>query len=64
MLGVDPSVESFTSCSSKVSLLFNENMDEYTHQTQDYVAELLERGVRVLVYAGTLDWICNWVGAS
>jgi cathepsin A (carboxypeptidase C) len=62
ILGVDPSVGNFTACSPKVSFLFNQNMDEYTHQTQFYVAELLERGVRVLVYAGTYDWICNWVG--
>lgn len=27
-----------------------------------YVAELLERGVKVLIYVGDLDWICNWVG--
>ncbi|KAJ7825180.1 serine carboxypeptidase [Mycena olivaceomarginata] len=28
----------------------------------DYVGGLLERGVRVLIYVGTYDWICNWVG--
>jgi carboxypeptidase C (cathepsin A) len=26
-----------------------------------YVAGLLERGIRVLIYAGTYDWQCNWV---
>lgn len=31
------------------------------HQTELYIAELLERGIRVLIYAGTLDWIANWV---
>ncbi|KAJ7288107.1 Alpha/Beta hydrolase protein [Mycena rebaudengoi] len=30
--------------------------------TTDYVAALLERNVRVLVYAGSYDWVCNWVG--
>jgi hypothetical protein len=29
--------------------------------TQYYVAGLLERGIRVLIYAGTYDWQCNWV---
>lgn len=32
------------------------------HPTAEYVAALLERGVRVLIYVGTYDWICNWVG--
>ena len=29
--------------------------------TQHYIAALLERGVRVLIYAGANDWVCNWV---
>lgn len=32
------------------------------HYNQLYVAELLERGVKFLIYAGTNDWIGNWVG--
>jgi len=28
----------------------------------DYVSALLARRVRVLVYVGTYDWICNWIG--
>ena len=28
---------------------------------QLYIAALLERGVRVLIYVGANDWICNWV---
>lgn len=28
----------------------------------EYVAALLERDVRVLIYVGTHDWVCNWVG--
>ena len=31
-------------------------------QNEHYIAELLERGVRVLIYAGTYDFIANWVG--
>ena len=30
--------------------------------SQDYVAALLERGVRVLIYVGNYDAIANWVG--
>jgi cathepsin A (carboxypeptidase C) len=62
MLGVDPSLTSnFSSCSNAVGYAFYETLDEYRN-TQYYVAALLERGVRVLIYVGTYDWICNWVG--
>ena len=36
-------------------------MDEF-RPTQNYVAALLERGVRGLIYVGKNDWICNHVG--
>jgi carboxypeptidase C (cathepsin A) len=32
------------------------------HEAAPYTAQLLERGVRVLLYAGSYDLICNWVG--
>ncbi|KAF8627688.1 hypothetical protein AX15_004297 [Amanita polypyramis BW_CC] len=62
-LGVDSSLSSlnFTSCSNTVNSAFNSALDEY-HQTQFYVAALLDRGVRALIYVGSYDWICNWVG--
>ncbi|KAF7975337.1 hypothetical protein HWV62_9779 [Athelia sp. TMB] len=62
MLGVDLSItKNFTSCSSQVGQAFNTALDEY-HPTQDYVSALLDRGVRTLIYVGTYDWICNWIG--
>ena len=36
-------------------------MDKYNSPTQFYVSSLLERGIRILIYAGTYDWQCNWV---
>lgn len=60
-LGVDPSVGNFTSCSYAVSGAFGAKLDGL-QPTQDWVAALLERGVRALIYVGTYDWICNWVG--
>ncbi len=36
-------------------------MDE-SRRTHFHIAALLERDVRVLIYVGTYDWICNWVG--
>lgn len=61
-LGVDPSITgNFSSCSNDVGLAFALAEDGY-HATYDHVAALLERGVRALIYVGTYDWICNWVG--
>ncbi|KAN0101311.1 Alpha/Beta hydrolase fold [Tylopilus felleus] len=49
LLGVDPSITSnFSSCNNDVSNI--------------HVSALLERGVRTLIYVGTYDWICDWIG--
>ncbi|KAF8919271.1 Alpha/Beta hydrolase protein [Mucidula mucida] len=37
------------------------NLDMY-HQTQTYVATLLEHGICILLYVGTYNFVCNWVG--
>ena len=62
MLGVDPSVTgNFSSCSNRVGRAFDVALDGF-HSTYNHVAALLERNVRVLIYVGKNDWICNWVG--
>ncbi|KJA20896.1 hypothetical protein HYPSUDRAFT_141602 [Hypholoma sublateritium FD-334 SS-4] len=61
-IGVDSHLtKNFTSCSADVGRAFGATQD-VLHPTADYVASLLERGVRVLIYVGTYDWICNHVG--
>ena len=52
----------FTGCSSVVSSEFAFNFDKWSHPTQYYVSNLLDRGIRVLLYAGTYDWQCSWPG--
>lgn len=60
-LGVDPVVDRpYTSCSDDVGRAFGESMD-FFFPTPTQIAALLERGVRVLIYVGANDWICNWV---
>ncbi|KAF7292811.1 Carboxypeptidase [Mycena indigotica] len=60
-LGVDTSVPTpFVGCSNTVSRLFVSHLDKWAVPNHFYIAGLLERGVRVLIYAGTLDWQCNW----
>ena len=51
----------FTGCSREVGLNFNSHLDKYSVPSQYYVSGLLERGVPILIYAGTYDWRCNWV---
>jgi len=60
LLGVE-SPSNFSACSSVVGRGFYAHMDKYAVPTQYYVAGLLDRGIRVLIYAGTFDWQCNWV---
>ncbi|KJA21650.1 hypothetical protein HYPSUDRAFT_41773 [Hypholoma sublateritium FD-334 SS-4] len=60
LLGVEIS-SNFSACSNAVGRGFNAHMDKWAVHTQDYVANLLDRGIRVLIYAGTYDWQCNWV---
>lgn len=60
LLGVE-SPNNFSACANDVGRGFNVYMDKYVTPTQHYVAELLERDVRMLIYAGTYDWQCNWV---
>ncbi|TFK48024.1 serine carboxypeptidase [Heliocybe sulcata] len=61
-LGVDPSIPLDKPLSShNVGLAFSGTLD-ILRPSDLYVAALLERGVDVLIYAGTYDWICNWVG--
>ncbi|PBK73182.1 peptidase S10, serine carboxypeptidase [Armillaria solidipes] len=60
LLGVETPYN-FSACSSTVGQNFNVHMDKWVAPTQYYVAGLLDRGIRVLIYAGTYDWQCNWV---
>jgi cathepsin A (carboxypeptidase C) len=60
--GVDASTaRPFEQCSSAVSLAFALSGD-YQMPHQHYVAQLLDLGVPVLLYAGDKDFNCNWVG--
>jgi carboxypeptidase C (cathepsin A) len=62
MLGVDPSfTANFSTVSFDVHSAFMKTLDMF-HPTSEYIAALLERNVRVLIYVGAVDWICNWVG--
>ncbi|KAF8217517.1 serine carboxypeptidase [Mycena galopus ATCC 62051] len=59
LLGVD--VTEYASCSDPVGFQFGSTLDIMKGSTH-YVSALLERDIRVLIYVGTYDWVCNWLG--
>ena len=51
----------FALMNDTVNSAFRSRGDKKSGPIPFYVAGLLERGIRVLIYAGSYDWICNWV---
>ncbi|KAH8116473.1 Alpha/Beta hydrolase protein [Phellopilus nigrolimitatus] len=60
-LGVDHAFGNFTNIAMDVYDCFWASGDPL-HQAQLYIPELLARGVKVFIYAGTYHFIANWVG--
>ena len=58
MLGVDKAVGNYTGCAASIGKAFAEKAD-YQHGSTYYVANLLERGVKVLVYVGESAELTN-----
>ncbi|KAH3664284.1 hypothetical protein OGAPHI_004636 [Ogataea philodendri] len=54
-------VDSYTGCDDSVFRQFIFSGDE-PKPFQQYVAQVLEAGLPVLIYAGDKDYICNWLG--
>jgi hypothetical protein len=62
ILGVDHAVpQQYSSCNMDVGYAFGAKMD-LERGSVLYVTALLERGIRVLIYVGESDYICNWIG--
>jgi cathepsin A (carboxypeptidase C) len=61
LIGVDKHRGKFHSCDNGVGVDFSMSQDS-TGMTWLYITALLERGVRVLSYVGTFDFICNHIG--
>ncbi|KAK8117185.1 serine carboxypeptidase [Apiospora kogelbergensis] len=59
--GVNPDTPKFEACSDKVGDEFRKANDGLI-DTRPFVADLLHSEIRVLIYVGTYDWICNFVG--
>ncbi|KII89383.1 hypothetical protein PLICRDRAFT_41030 [Plicaturopsis crispa FD-325 SS-3] len=61
LLGIPESFPPYKPVSWRVNSAFDLSGDEL-RPSHLHLAALLDRGVRVLVYAGMYDMICNWVG--
>jgi len=61
-IGADPAAGNYSPISFKVNSAFSEAGDMINEEHSPYIAQLLERGIRVLIYVGTYDMACNWVG--
>ena len=61
LLGIDESFGNFSALSPGLNTAFWSTGDGF-HQNQIYIAELLERDIRVLIYVGEFDFSCNWIG--
>lgn len=62
MVGVNEArVGPWTMCNMTVNTAFSESGD-VARSVSSYVADLLDNGLRVLIYAGDADLACNWLG--
>ncbi|KAI8096773.1 Alpha/Beta hydrolase protein [Halteromyces radiatus] len=60
-LGVDNQVPPFQYCRSSINERFLFAMDPVLDHSP-FISEALNQGIAVLLYAGDMDWICNWKG--
>lgn len=59
-LGVDASPKPFASCNMELNSAFLMQGDG-VHNSADLLPELINDGVRLLVYAGITDFMCNFI---
>ncbi|KAI8140338.1 Alpha/Beta hydrolase protein [Fennellomyces sp. T-0311] len=60
-LGVDDEAGEYSGCTDSVGYRFGLAGDGARDFSKE-VAETLNENVRVLLYAGDMDWVCNWYG--
>lgn len=58
-LHVSDKAAKWQSCNTAVDVMF---MSDWMQNYQQTLIPMLEDGVRVMIYAGDVDFICNWMG--
>lgn len=56
-LHVSDEVKKWETCNTAVDVMF---MGDWMRDYQQVLVPMLEDGIRVLIYAGDVDFICNW----
>lgn len=52
--------KNYSIVSIPVNTLFNNHLDKWFPPVQFHIAELLERGMKTLIFAGVYDSVCPW----
>ena len=58
-LGISPDFKKWETCNMNVH---EKMMADWMHNYENIIPEMLENGVRGMIYAGESDFICNWNG--
>lgn len=58
-LHVSDEVKTWETCNTAVDVMF---AGDWMRDYQEDLIPMLESGIRVLIYAGDVDFICNWMG--
>jgi len=58
-LHVSDKVDTWETCNTAVDVMF---ASDWMRDYQQVLVPMLEGGVRVMIYAGDVDFICNWIG--
>nr|CAG8606009.1 15792_t:CDS:10 [Entrophospora candida] len=61
-LGVDPGIE-FKTCNMRVNFQF-QMAGDWMKPYHKLIPGLLDDDIRVLIYAGDADYMCNWIGSD
>jgi len=59
-LHVSPKVDKWESCNKAVDIVLAPG--DWMRDYQQVLIPMLEDGIRVLIYAGDVDFVCNWMG--
>ncbi|KAJ7758146.1 peptidase S10 serine carboxypeptidase [Mycena maculata] len=62
-LGADPRAANFTACNTDMTVAFMLQGDGM-RDSKRLLTELVDEGIRLLVYAGNVDMVCNYMGES
>ncbi|KAF9000209.1 Alpha/Beta hydrolase protein [Cyathus striatus] len=62
LLGIDANfTRNMTLSNFELNAIFSTHLDSFRNKAT-HIGALLERGIKALIYVGTNDFVCNWLG--